>query len=405
MRRDQLDAYAEARGLDVKGTGKDGNVVAGDLAKALTARRQEDQGGLMPAPAVNITTAASPVPRSSPTDTGVAYVVGMSTQGPSRLLTERRQDRQPQRLDQPLRRRVGRERAPLLLVDYDWIDTFFREGGNALYYGRVVGPTPVKASINLAGTGTTLIVTADEYGSYFNSFKIKVINGPVGGSGTRVVQLFQNDGTTLIDQTAEVATQAGFAGLKLGVAANVPCTITLGGGSGLPTVAAATVLSGGTDDRANITQTQVDAALANLFTRPRPRPGRLPELADRRPRTCRCSRTPRPTTGSRSATPWTPRRSRRHDERRRPEGGTNGSYGALYHPWVQVPTLATGGSARSVPPSALVAGKIAQNDPTVTPSQSPPGSGAPRTTRPTSTRRGRASPPGRATPTRSPTPA
>jgi hypothetical protein len=41
----------------------------------------------MPAPAVNITTAASPVPRSSPTDTGVAYVVGMSTQGPSRLLT------------------------------------------------------------------------------------------------------------------------------------------------------------------------------------------------------------------------------------------------------------------------------------------------------------------------------
>jgi hypothetical protein len=37
MHRDQLDAYAEARGLEVKGTGKDGHVVAGDLAKALTA--------------------------------------------------------------------------------------------------------------------------------------------------------------------------------------------------------------------------------------------------------------------------------------------------------------------------------------------------------------------------------
>lgn len=37
MRRDQLDAYADARGLDVKGTGKDGGVVAADLAKALTA--------------------------------------------------------------------------------------------------------------------------------------------------------------------------------------------------------------------------------------------------------------------------------------------------------------------------------------------------------------------------------
>jgi hypothetical protein len=219
----------------------------------------------MPAPAVNITTAASPVPRSSPTDTGVAYVVGMSTQGPARLLTAA--DKLVS-LNDWISRYGGGSVANARLsysVDYDWIDTFFREGGNALYYGRVIGPTPVKASINLAGTGTTLVVTADEYGSYFNSFKIKVINGPVGGSGTRVVQLFQNDGTTLIDQTAEVSTQAGFSGLKLGVAANVPCTITLGGGSGLPTVAAATVLSGGTDDRANITQTQVDAALANLF--------------------------------------------------------------------------------------------------------------------------------------------
>jgi hypothetical protein len=37
MRRDQLDAYAEGRELDVKGTGKDGAVVAADLAKALAA--------------------------------------------------------------------------------------------------------------------------------------------------------------------------------------------------------------------------------------------------------------------------------------------------------------------------------------------------------------------------------
>src|SRR4051812_17703297 len=37
MRRDQLDAYADGRGLDVKGTGKEGAVVAADLAKALTA--------------------------------------------------------------------------------------------------------------------------------------------------------------------------------------------------------------------------------------------------------------------------------------------------------------------------------------------------------------------------------
>jgi hypothetical protein len=327
----------------------------------------------MPAPAVNITTAASPIPRSSPTDTGVAYVVGMSTQGPSRLLTGA--DKVTS-LNDWITRYGGGSLANARLsysVDYDWIDTFFREGGNALYYGRVVGPTPVYASINLAGTGTTLVVTADEYGSYFNQFKIKVINGPVGGSGTRVVQLFQNDGTTLIDQTAEVGTQAGFSALKLGVAANVPMTITLGGGSGLPTVASATALSSGTDDRANITQTQVNAALANLFTDLGPGQVSSPNWqtstahlallghAATYGRFALCD--PVDTTTLSTVT----------TNAAALKGSANGSYGALYHPWVQIPSLTTGGSARSVPPSALVAGKIAQNDPTDTPSQSPAG--------------------------------
>jgi hypothetical protein len=55
------------------------------------------------------------------------------------------------------------------------------------------------------------------------------------------------------------------------------------------------------------------------------------------------------------------------------KAGTNSSYGALYHPWLQIPALATNGTARTVPPSALIAGKLAQNDPTDTPSQSPAG--------------------------------
>jgi hypothetical protein len=122
----------------------------------------------------------------------------------------------------------------------------------------------VKATINLAGTGTTLIVTADEYGSYFNAFKIKVIQGPIGGSGYRVVQLMENDGTTVIDQTDEFNDRTAVSGVQLGADDNVPVTITLGGGSGLPTVAAATALSSGTDDRASITQTQVDTALTYL---------------------------------------------------------------------------------------------------------------------------------------------
>jgi hypothetical protein len=77
----------------------------------------------MLAPAVNISTAASPVPRSSPTDTGVTHMVGMSLTGPSgRLLTA---DDAIINLDDWIARYGGGSTANARLsysVDYDWID-------------------------------------------------------------------------------------------------------------------------------------------------------------------------------------------------------------------------------------------------------------------------------------------
>lgn len=326
----------------------------------------------MPAPAVNIVTAASPVPRSSPTDTGVTFLVGQSTQGPARLLTA---NDKIVSLNDWIARYGGGSTANARLsysVDYDWIETYFREGGNQLYYGRVVGPAAAFASINLAGTGTSLVVTADEYGSYFNQFKIAVTTV---GSG-RNVQLLQSDGTTVIDQTGEIDTQAGFANLKLGAAAHVPVTITLGGGSGLPTNMAATSLGNsvsGTDDHTNITQTQVNTALSNLFIDLGPGQVAAPNWQTSTNHLALLSHAASYNRFALCDPVDTTTLSTLTTNAAALKGTTNGSYGSLYHPWVQVPSLTTSGTSRSVPPSSLVAGKIAQNDVTDTPSQSPAG--------------------------------
>lgn len=331
----------------------------------------------MPAPAVTITTAASPVPRSSPTDTGVLFMAGMSLTGPagtpttSRLLTT---NDKCSSLNDWISKYAAGDAASARLsysVDYDAIEAYFRNGGRDLYYSRVVGPTPVKASLNLVGTGTTLVVTADEYGAWFNTnYKIAVINGPVGGAGFRVIQLFKADGVTLIAQTPEIATQAGFAGLKLGLS-----TITLGGGSGLPNVLAATALATvtGTDDRVNITQTQVDFALTQMFIDLGPGQVCAPNWQTS---ACHLSLLAHGAGYNRFGLcdpVDTATRSTVTANAALLKGTTNGSWGSLYHPWEQIPPLAAGGSARSVPPSTSVAAKMATTDVTDTPSQAPAG--------------------------------
>lgn len=333
----------------------------------------------MPAPTVTVATATSPPPRASLTDTGVAGIVGISATGPAgttavpRLVTTA--DRLLSQSDWVSRYGAGSLALGRLAtsVDYDVVEEFFRDGGASLYYARVVGPSPVKATLNLAGTGTSLVVTANEYGDVANTKKIQVINGPIGGAGTRVVKLLENDGTTLIDQTAEIATQAGFAGIVLGASSNVPVTITLGGGTGLPTVVAATVLAGGTDDRSNITQTQVDVALANLAADLGPMNVAAPNWQTS---ACGLSLLAHGKAYNRFAACDTVNGASKAtllSHASALQGGVNASYGMLLAPWVQIPALATGGTARSIPASALQLAKFAQTDASDSPNQSAAG--------------------------------
>lgn len=333
----------------------------------------------MPAPTVTVATATSPPPRASLTDTGVALVAQITRTGPvgtaalPRLVQAA--DACLSQNDWVSKFGGGSQVNGRLSFssDYDWVEEFFRDGGARLYPARVVGPSPVFASLNLAGTGTTLVVTANEYGDLANTKKIQVINGPIGGAGTRVIKLLENDGTTLVDQTAEIGTQAGFAGIVLGASSNVPVTITLGGGSGLPTVAAATVLAGGTDDHANITQTQVDVALANLAADLGPGNVAAPNWQTS---ACGLSLLSHAKTYSRFAVCDTVNgasKSTLLSHASALQGGVNASYGMLLAPHIQIPALSTGGTVRTVPPSALQCAKFAETDASDSPNQSAAG--------------------------------
>lgn len=327
----------------------------------------------MPAPIVNVTAAAAPTPRSSPTDTGVCGVALITRTGPVRMLTTLDADFS---LNDWLSGYGGGSLTNGRLaysVGYDWVESFFRNGGNKLYTTRVVGPNPVKASLNLTGTGTTLVVTANEFGDLANTKKIDVINGPINGAGFRQIRLLENDGVTVIDKTVEFNVTSTVAGVVLGATSNVPITITLGGGSGLPVVLAATALSGGTDDHANITQTQIDAALTNLFIDLGPMQVAAP---DWQTSTAHLSLLSHGATYNRFGLcdpVDTTTKSTVLTNAGLLKGTTNGAYGAMYHPWVTVAALAPGGTGRSVPPSAFAAAKMATTDASDGPAQSPAG--------------------------------
>jgi hypothetical protein len=363
----------------------------------------------MPAPTVTVTTATSPPPRASLTDTGVAMIAGISRTGPAGTTAIPRlvqaADRCLSQSDWISKYGGGSQANGRLSfsVDYDWVEEYFRDGGASLYYARVVGPNPVFALLNLTGTGTTLIVTANEYGDLANTKKIQVINGPINGAGYRQILLLENDGTTVIDKTVEFNATSTVAGVVLGAGSNVPVTITLGGGSGLPNVIAATVLAGGTDDHGNITQTQVDVALANLAADLGPGNVGAPNWQTS---ACGLSLLAHGKAYNRFAANDTVNgasKSTLLTHAAALQGGVNASYGMLLAPWIQIPPLATGGTARSVPPSALQFAKFAETDASDSPNQSPRARGAPAATRRASRARSRGSRRARRTRTTSPT--
>lgn len=144
---------------------------------------------------------------------------------------------------------------------YDTVDTFFHEGGSEVWISRVVGPTPITATGNLLDqSGSALpadiamIVNAKNPGDWANALNVSVT---VIGTGFTLTVTHDTDASlveispTLADRDAAVewaTNQSKYINLSLGASNEDPR-------------AQAISLTGGTDDRSNITDTQRYAAI------------------------------------------------------------------------------------------------------------------------------------------------
>lgn len=239
-------------------------------------------------------------------------------------------------------------------VLYDVVQNFFEEGGNTVVISRIVGPSASSGTHNLLDnvSATSLTATAIGPGSWSSSYKVAVAAGSVGG--TFVVQVTDSTGNVLedsgncADQATAIAWSQNSAYIRL----------TLGASALVPVTAAAAALSAGTDDRASITDTQWLNALALITDDFGPgqvsQPGRTTTTAYDQIITHaeahnRVGVLDLPNSGSASTL-----ESAISTESSR--------FAAAYGPWVVVPGL-TANTTRTIPPSGMVAGLIARNDP------------------------------------------
>lgn len=299
-------------------------------------------------PGVNVTLRSTPPARSLPTDIGTFFAVGTSDLGPANTPVQIRSLADFERI-------FGLRQSYSVL--YDAIDVFYREGGSTAYISRVVGPAAVKASKNLldAGAAISLVASAIGPGATPNSYSVGVRAGSAGG--TFVVFVVVN--TVEVETSPDLATQD--AAVSWASNSNY-IRLTKGASANNPAVVAAGVLSGGSDDRSNITDTQRQAAL-DAFT-PDLGPGQVAEPGNTTD-TAHVRLVNHANANSRTALLDAPDSSTVATLQTSATNAKNGvqRYSSLWAPWLIVPGTPSAPTApRTVPPSAIVAGIIARND-------------------------------------------
>jgi hypothetical protein len=237
---------------------------------------------------------------------------------------------------------------------YDWLDVYFREGGNVAYISRVVGPGATTGTLNLldAGAAISLVANANGPGAWSSSYKVQVAAGV--GSGTFVVRVLDASNNVLEDSGDLVDTPAAVQWSQF----SRYIRLVLGASANDPAVLAATALSAGNDDRASVTDTQWATALA-LFSKDLGpgqvvAPGRTSDTAHSQliaheqsnNRVAVLDYPDSVLTGTLLASAAAAR-----------DRAASG-----FAPWLTVPGVVSG-TFRVVPPSALICGLCGRNDP------------------------------------------
>jgi hypothetical protein len=314
----------------------------------------------MTAPGITVTTLNSQPPVVVPGPTGTWFVTGLSERGP---------------LGSPVELHSMADYATFLGVRsgyaslYDALDLFFRDGGTHAYVSRVAGPGAATAELILSDRATTpqstIRVRANSPGTWGNALKVEVQNGQ-GSNTYRLLVTYQGvlvetspDLTSPADAVAWASRSAYVAVVDLASVTAAP--------NNIPATLAASFLASGADDNGGVVESTWTAALdafpADLGPGQVSAPGRttsaayqaLVNHAAARNRIALLD-------GVDTATADTLVTAAQNAV----AGGLDGSRAALLAPWITVPGISTGGPLpalpRTVPPSALVAARIAATD-------------------------------------------
>lgn len=295
----------------------------------------------MSRPGTSVTLLDTPNIVSLPTDTGTLFITGLAERGTTEPTLV-------QSLNSFVTKFGSRQTYSSL---YDYMETFFREGGNRAFIGRVVGPAATSGELDLLDEDddVSLTATAIGPGAWSANYKL-VVYASGDGFGIRIQDLT----TVVLEDSGFLADQA--AAINWALNSNY-IRLSLGEGELIPDVLAATVLSTGDDDRSNITDTHWDDEQA-LFVDDLG-PGQVAQ----------CGRTGSTAHNQLVSHVDTHNRVALLDLTDSPTPGTlignlptgNPRKVAAFAPWVTIPGL-TVGTVRTVPASALVAGLINRND-------------------------------------------
>ncbi len=140
---------------------------------------------------------------------------------------------------------------------YDFVQTYFAEGGAELYVSRVVGPASAHGTLALMDRAGTPLLTAtvnsQDPGGFSSEITIETVAGAVSG-----VTLNVYDSGVLVEQFANEPTTAQLV-LDINTKSNFITAIDAhsvsSGTTSLPAIHAQQPLAGGADDRASITST------------------------------------------------------------------------------------------------------------------------------------------------------
>jgi hypothetical protein len=311
-------------------------------------------------PGVNVTTRENAPPSTIPTDVGTGFMVGITEAGP---LTPSGRDL-VQNMDEYTAKYAPTGRTYTQgITMHDSAETFFNEGGNRLYVGRVVGPaaaTAVKA-LNDSGAAIALNVAANGPGEWGNDIQV-VVNTTtqdpnISAGNFRLIVKRVSTGEVfdsspdLLDNTAAVAWSSGSSIIKI-----------TAGVSLLDPVAGSFTLAGGANDAAAITNTQWETAINNvsaalgpgILTVPGATTTAIQVAAAKHAQTRgRVVFLDGPDTAT-AATLVAAVKTIVDNSLKRSR------YAGMFAPWLNVAGLAPG-TVRKVPPSPVVAGAFARN--------------------------------------------